>query len=484
MNNGKLEYEVSLKHNAAGGLSALTHVKRIHHAYVGLGQFLRGDLVGAINSANNAMRGFSASMTATLGKIGGLAGAAIGGWQIGKAINHFTGVGDKIAAGLIPIRVFNAEIKNSLEQLRAINAAKLDAVTKELTNMGEEARKAAEHTLNLINMKNQANAAKAGTPSAQYESGQSGSIDVMKQLERQRERLVSQGTELESEWLRRNNAAQQYDALQQKSPRKGKDAELTVHYMEERDKNQTAANDLVPAMVANKQALEEIISKMDVVGANMIKASREMSEKKEADKKSAADAEQKEIDEWSAKRDADNAAQEEAAYARQEELDEWSAKYDAHYAAQEQAEKDAEDAANEAQAQYKYSRMTPGEKLAETEKKIAKAESDFAGEKDSQKREAIRSETYRTLLPERDKLQLQIEGSADDRAAKIQAARDNIAGASQRRVGGSSIGDIFTRANDLRHGRSPTDSAALQTAQNTKIIADNITLLKDLGAVQ
>jgi hypothetical protein len=151
-------------------------------------------------------------------------------------------------------------------------------------------------------------------------------------------------------------------------------------------------------------------------------------------------------------------------------------------------QKQIQDETSEIISKNAYDKMTPQQQLAKTEAELRNAQrQENAGPMTPEMRlENVKK--IDELDRERTRLRAEIAGKietpADDRAARIQEARDNIAGASQRRISGSSIGDIFTRANDMRHGRSPTDSAALQTAQNTKIIADNITLLKELGAVQ
>jgi DNA adenine methylase len=51
-------------------------------------------------------------------------------------------------------------------------------------------------------------------------------------------------------------------------------------------------------------------------------------------------------------------------------------------------------------------------------------------------------------------------------------------------IGGSDLAGYFQRVSDMKHGRAPQDDAARQTADNTRIIAENTRALKDLGVVK
>ena len=472
MNDGKLEYEIRLDYNGAGGSAALSHVGKIKSAYMGLSQLLRGDIMGALFSANNAMSGFGGSILATVGKLSVITGTFLTFFEAGKRLDSGFGLSDKIAAAFVPVNRFNTGVRESLLKLAELNATKLDAVTKELNNMGEAAQTASAHALNLLALTNQANAAKAGTPEEQYKQTQQGSVDTLKELEKKREGLSKAGSELENEYLRRNNMTEGWGKLRKDAVAR-KDPDLSMYYRTEEDKSARSANDLIPAMLENKKALETLAKQMDVVGANMIKAGREMTEKK------AADSEREK-----------KATLDEAERSASEHRSSFS-----DYEKMLEADRKAAASAVQAKSDYEYDKMTPEQKLAVTQKKITEAQTAFSQEKDPSKRDDIKAEAYRTLLPERDRLKIQIEAQAnkqlervvdptESRAANIQAARDNIAGSSRRQVGGDDLAGYFSRISDLRHGRTPKDDAAMQTVENTRIIAENTKVLAKLGVVK
>lgn len=132
-----------------------------------------------------------------------------------------------------------------------------------------------------------------------------------------------------------------------------------------------------------------------------------------------------------------------------------------------------------------YDKKTPKEQLVDTEANIKTLQRQRNAGPMTPEMRLDNTKKLDEADRERTRLRSEIDAAqkkdTGDRAAKIQAARDNITGASQRRVSGASIGDIFSRRSDLKGGRTPQDDAAIQTAENTRIIAENITILKELG---
>lgn len=150
----------------------------------------------------------------------------------------------------------------------------------------------------------------------------------------------------------------------------------------------------------------------------------------------------------------------------------------------------------ESQRRYheKYDPLSDKDKLSVTERNIGNWKKNLSGAS-TEKERLDATQKLEEQLKERDQLKKRIADAglkADEkkgadgaaRADKIKSAQDNIAQARQRNVGGAGIGDVFSRMYDIRKGGSPSDQAAKQTADNTRIIAENTALLKQLGVVQ
>ena len=150
----------------------------------------------------------------------------------------------------------------------------------------------------------------------------------------------------------------------------------------------------------------------------------------------------------------------------------------------------------ESQRKYheQYDPLSDQDKLSVTERNIGKWKKNLSGAT-TEKERLDYTQKLEEQFKERDQLKKRIadgglkaneKNGADGaaRAEKIKSAQDNIAQARQRQISGAGLGDVFSRMYDTRNGRTPTDSAAQQTADNTRIIAENIVLLKQLGVVQ
>jgi hypothetical protein len=135
-----------------------------------------------------------------------------------------------------------------------------------------------------------------------------------------------------------------------------------------------------------------------------------------------------------------------------------------------------------------YDKKTPKEQLAETETNIKTLQRQRNAGPMTPEMRLDNTKKLDELDRERTRLRAEIDAAQkkepDDRATKIQAARDNIAGASRRQVGGEDLAGYFQRISDIRRGRAPQDDAAAQTAENTRIIAENTKALADLGVVK
>jgi hypothetical protein len=146
----------------------------------------------------------------------------------------------------------------------------------------------------------------------------------------------------------------------------------------------------------------------------------------------------------------------------------------------------------ESQRKYheKYDPMSDQEKLGVTNRNIGKWKENLAGASTEKERLGA-TEKLEAQYQERDRLKKRITESASKgqdestgRADRIKDATDNISKARQKQTGGASLGDAFSRMYDVKKGRTPSDAAAQQTADNTRIIAENTAQLKQLGAVQ
>jgi hypothetical protein len=150
----------------------------------------------------------------------------------------------------------------------------------------------------------------------------------------------------------------------------------------------------------------------------------------------------------------------------------------------------------ESQRRYheQYDPLSDQDKLARTEKNIGSWKKNLS-ESTTEKDRLSATQRLEEQLQERDRLRQRIgeaagrvpEKKAEEartRADNIKSAQGNIAQARERSVSGAGIGDVFSRMYDIRKGRSPDDQAAQQTAENTRIIAENTALLKNLGVVK
>jgi hypothetical protein len=175
------------------------------------------------------------------------------------------------------------------------------------------------------------------------------------------------------------------------------------------------------------------------------------------------------------------------------EASEWEGQND-----KENAEQDAKKKRLVAQSQYQYHSkfdgMSDEEKLKATEGNIATWRKNVAGATNEKDRLSategligqlqIHDELKKRITEAAGKMDEQKKGDATTRADKIKAAQENISKVGERHVSGAGLGDVFSRMYDMKKGRTPSDSAAQQTAENTKIIAENTKLLRQLGVVQ
>jgi hypothetical protein len=151
-----------------------------------------------------------------------------------------------------------------------------------------------------------------------------------------------------------------------------------------------------------------------------------------------------------------------------------------------------------AESQYryhaKYDGLSDQDKLRVTERNVSTWKGRVAGAS-TEKDRYDATEGLKAQLQIRDELKKRIAESsltaagkqkedAASRAERIKDAQGNISKARERQVGGSDLAGYFQRTSDLKHGRTPQDNAAKQTADNTRIIAENTSALKELGVVR
>lgn len=146
---------------------------------------------------------------------------------------------------------------------------------------------------------------------------------------------------------------------------------------------------------------------------------------------------------------------------------------------------------NEKIRDYRVSKMTPEKQLKVVESDIARDRKELNAGPLTPKRRAelvdnlIESDRKRgALRKEIEESSSKGKGDAGSRAEKIKAAQENIAKARQRSVGGEDLAGYFQRVSDLRRGKAPQDNAAQQTAENTRIIAENTAALKEMGVAK
>ena len=191
-------------------------------------------------------------------------------------------------------------------------------------------------------------------------------------------------------------------------------------------------------------------------------------------------------------------AQNEAGVAFQSRKKEREEKDAAASIASENSENEARKKRLVAESQYnyhaKYDGLSDQDKLQVTERNVSTWKGKLAGAATEKDRGAA-TEGLIGQLQIRDELKKRISESsstaadkqkaeATSRAEKIKDAQGNIAQARERQVGGSDLAGYFQRTSDLRSGRTPQDNAAKQTADNTRIIAENTSALKELGVVK
>lgn len=128
-----------------------------------------------------------------------------------------------------------------------------------------------------------------------------------------------------------------------------------------------------------------------------------------------------------------------------------------------------------------YDKLSPEDQLKATESNLKRlqAQKNAGGITPEVRRDLIKQIDAEDR--ERTRLQGQITG---DRASRIKDAQTNLAMASERRVAGDDLAGYFQRVSDLSAGRVPRDDAAAQTAENTRIIAENTKALQDLGVAR
>lgn len=150
----------------------------------------------------------------------------------------------------------------------------------------------------------------------------------------------------------------------------------------------------------------------------------------------------------------------------------------------------------ESQRRYheRYDPLSDKDKLAVTERNIGNWKKNLAGAS-TEKERLDATQKLEEQVKEREQLKKRIsdtglkEGKrmvADgaSRADKIKSSQENIAQARERKVGGSDLAGYFQRVSALRSGKTPQDDAAKQTADNTRIIAENTAALKELGVAK
>jgi len=187
----------------------------------------------------------------------------------------------------------------------------------------------------------------------------------------------------------------------------------------------------------------------------------------------------------------------EAATAFQSRKNAQDKKNAADYLQNAQGEDDARKKRLVSESQYRYhsqyDSMSDEDKLKATNRNIETWRNSRAGATTEKDRQAA-TEGLIGQLQIRDELKKRIADAAGkmdekkkedllSRADRIKSAQENISKANERRVGGDLAG-YFQRMADLRHGRDPKDDASRMTAENTRIIAENTKLLKDLGVVR
>lgn len=445
MNDGKLKYEISMDYNASGGDKAKRHIESVKSGYLAFNQLLRGDVVGSIQSANRALGGFSYSLSRTLGLMAKIAGPLFAGFQTGKLLDSAFGISDKISASIVPAIKFNSELEKSLAQLRDLNKTKLDAITKEFSAFGETLKKAGDHAMALLELTNKTNLNKAPTEEAQYSAGQTSKIDIIKQLDQNRQDTANHMKEVEKEYMRRLDTAnawgeRQSDVFKSSKP----DGIVARHYREEKENRINSAKDLVPQILQLSNDLKLLDAQIEAAGSEISKASREMTQKSEQKEAAAFLGKAREEDQ-----------------ARRSRL------------------------VIESQRRYheKYDPLSDEDKLKVTERNIGNWKKNLAGAS-SEKERLDFTEKLDAQLKERDQLKKRISDTSISRAEKIKAAQENISKASERSVGSSDLAGYFQRVSDVRAGRTPRDDAARQTADNTRIIAENTAFLKKSGALK
>jgi hypothetical protein len=370
-----------------------------------------------------------------------------------------------------------------MAKLREINKIKLDAVTKEFAGMGEAMKKASAHAMELINLTNQTNVAKAPTESAQYKASQSGKMDVLKQLDKNRGETSDKLKSAEREYIQRINKAGFYNERRELAAKNGTTPELAKAYRLQEEDYRKATKDLESTILSMKDSLEVLDKQIEQVGSDITRSSREMVE--QADAKAA-----EEDKKWS---DQMTQIESEGKSGQKESFDQdprpvWQKVKDKYTQPYERLT-DEQKENQMARRKYAYSQMTPEQKLAQTDREIKETKTAASSKKISPaEQSALIKDYYERLAPERSKLVTEIDGNktkdASTRAEKIKDAQGNIAKARERQVGGSDLAGYFQRTSDLRHGRAPQDDAAKQTAENTRIIAENTAVLAGLGVVK
>lgn len=133
------ELTTAVKHNSAAtnassqALNGLRgNMGDVKDASQAAAALMRGDLAGAMRE----LQGLSGSSSAALMKIGGAAGAAFMGWQIGSLIREFKGLGavlDRLAISLVTDIPHAA--RTSTAELNRLNEVRLDGLMKQLDNI-------------------------------------------------------------------------------------------------------------------------------------------------------------------------------------------------------------------------------------------------------------------------------------------------------------------------------------------------------------
>jgi hypothetical protein len=148
--------------------------------------------------------------------------------------------------------------------------------------------------------------------------------------------------------------------------------------------------------------------------------------------------------------------------------------------------KSDEAAAMEKARDYMRSKESPEKQLEYIRTEMARNRAEMAGASgpvDPGTRAKL-IERQLELARRQDELTRSSSDKTSERGSAIASASERIREAGRLRVGGAGIGDVFTRLNDMRHGRSATDQAALETAESCRVIAENTKLLKEMGVVK